>query len=70
MAFWHVVTMVPQDSKFARQDCDEWSVDRLITVALDETDDVCRQNPTTSSETHHTRTQTDLSEDLVLTRMY
>ena len=62
--------MVPQDLKFARQDCDEWSVDRLITVALDETDDMYRQDTTPAPETHHARTQTDLSEDLVLTGMY
>ena len=62
--------MVPWDSEVRSTDFDDWSADRLVTIALDETDDVCRQDPTTASETHHTRTQTDLSEDLVLTRMY
>ena len=62
--------MVPWDIEVRSTDCDERSADRLITVALDETDDMYRQDPTTASETHHTRTQTDLSEDLVLTGMY
>ena len=62
--------MVPQDLKFARQDCDEWSVDRLTTVTLDETDDIYRQGTAHAPGSHHARTQTDLSEDLVLTGMY
>ena len=62
--------MVPWDSEVRSTDFDDWPADRLVTIALDETDDGCRQDPKTASETHHTRTQTDLSEDLVLTRMY